>query len=268
MQLTAAATGKEKAAVRAKQQGLSGSTVKLIAIISMAIDHTAAAVLGRIMSSQGMFTDTMNWSTSQYQLYQAYSYMRYIGRLGFPIFCFLLVEGFMHTHSKAKYAMRLGLFALISEIPFDLAFNGKVLEFGYQNVFFTLLIGLLVMIGIDWITKQESIPKWLHIVISLVMIVAGMWLANFLKTDYSAIGIVCIMVLFLLRNHRTAQVLAGAVSFAWELTAPAAFVPIALYNGTRGIKLKYFFYIFYPAHLLILYLISCAMGLGSSVLPM
>ena len=265
MQLTTAVA--DKTAVRTKQEGLSGSTIKLIAIVSMAIDHTAAAVLGRVIIDQGMLTNTMNWTSNQYLLYQFYSYMRYIGRLGFPIFCFLLVEGFMHTHSKAKYAMRLGLFALISEIPFDLAFNGKVLEFNYQNVFFTLFIGLLVMIAIEWVTKKETIAKWLKVILSIVLIAAGMLLAYFLKTDYSAIGIVCIMVLFLLRNHRTAQILAGALSFVWELTAPIAFVPIALYNGTRGLKMKYFFYIFYPAHLLILYIISCCMGLGS-IAPM
>ena len=115
------------------QKGLSGSTLKLIAIITMLIDHIGAAVIARLLiAGQG-----------SEMLYKIYYAMRAVGRVAFPIFCFLLVEGFFYTGSRKKYALRLFGFALLSEIPFDLAFSGKILEFGYQNVFFTLLIGLL-----------------------------------------------------------------------------------------------------------------------------
>ena len=124
------------------QKGFSGSTLKLIAIITMLIDHIGAAVIARLLiAGQG--------SELLYKIYYA---MRAVGRVAFPIFCFLLVEGFFYTGSRKKYALRLFGFALLSEIPFDLAFSGKILEFGYQNVFFTLLIGLLTIMLFDEVT--------------------------------------------------------------------------------------------------------------------
>ena len=128
-----------------ERKGLSGSALKMIAIATMLIDHIAATVIIRVLKFGG-YNDS---------LYQLYRVMRNIGRIAFPIFCFLLVEGFMHTRDREKYALRLGCFAAISEIPFDLAFNGKILEVGYQNVFFTLLLGLLTMMAYDSVMKQS-----------------------------------------------------------------------------------------------------------------
>lgn len=135
------------------KRGISGSTVKLVGIITMFIDHFAAAVLARILLS-GRWTD---------QLYNVYQILRMVGRLGFPIFCFLLVEGFEKTGNRAKYALRLGLFALISEVPFDLAFSAKVLEFEYQNVYFTLFLGLLALCVYDFLSKRKLpvVARWL-----------------------------------------------------------------------------------------------------------
>ena len=124
-----------------KKKGISGSTLKMIAIVTMLIDHIGAAVLARLLMVNGLGeldqtnTDAiMQWLSANGALYWMYTVMRMIGRVAFPIFCFLLVEGFLHTHDVKKYAMRLGLFALLSEIPFDLAFSSKILEFNYQNV--------------------------------------------------------------------------------------------------------------------------------------
>ena len=134
------------------RKGLSGSTLKIIAVVTMLIDHIGAAILARMMMVNGLggidqsdTTAVMQWYSNNTTLFQVYQVMRSIGRIAFPIFCFLLVEGFEHTHDRKKYALRLGLFALISEIPFDLAFSSEVLEFQYQNVFFTLFIGMLTM---------------------------------------------------------------------------------------------------------------------------
>lgn len=129
-----------------ERKGISGSTLKIIAIITMLIDHIGAGVLGRLLVVRGMneAADLNAWIDANSTLVITYQMMRFVGRLAFPIFCFLLIEGFEHTHDVKKYALRLLSFCLVSEIPFDLLFNGKILESGYQNVFFTLFIGLML----------------------------------------------------------------------------------------------------------------------------
>ena len=127
--------------------GLTGNTLKLIAIFTMLIDHIGAAVIeAGILSSNDMARMMAILETERgMQWYLADIVLRLIGRLAFPIFCFLLVEGFTHTGNEAKYARNLLLFALISEIPFDLAFFGRLFFPGAQNVYFTLFLGVEMM---------------------------------------------------------------------------------------------------------------------------
>ena len=106
---------------------VTGSTLKLVALFTMLIDHFAATVILQIA----------NTGTGGKTLIDIYWVMRSIGRMAFPVYCFLLVEGFKYTHSRLRYAARLFIFALISEIPFDLALNNAVLEYKSNNVFFT-----------------------------------------------------------------------------------------------------------------------------------
>lgn len=263
------------AAPEEKRKGITGSTIKIIAIVSMLIDHIGAGILGRFLVTSGYvgvmvsgdLNAIMQWLAENGTLYYVYTAMRMIGRLGFPIFCFLLVEGFQRTHDVKKYALRLGLFALVSEIPFDLCFSGKVLEFGYQNVFFTLFLGLLTMIAFDWIEKKEwasgvRLNMVVKIVFSAAALAVGAGIAHFMKTDYAATGVICIMVLYVFRKRKPLQIAAGCVAFLWELTAPLAFIPIGFYNGKRGLKMKYFFYAFYPVHLFLIWLVSMMLGMG------
>ena len=327
------------------RKGVTGSTLKLIAIITMLIDHTAATILDRTLMARGMGSlnsnaqAVMDFMSDNALIYGIDIIMRLIGRIAFPIFCFLLVEGFVHTHNKWKYALRLGLFALISEIPFDLAFSNRFFYFNYQNVFFTLFIGLLVLMGFELIREKLSEKKWLPVLAiggsialgyavtysinriiqminmylgaaqtgmainfskttfyimavafcilalfiygimirkaslpkasiryaNFLVLFAGMFLAQVLKTDYSAFGILTIAVVYGLRKSSFKAVLGGCITLTImnlsEITAFFALIPAALYNGKRGLNLKYVFYIFYPAHLLILHLICYFMGI-------
>lgn len=241
------------------KSGLSGSTLKLIALVTMLIDHVGAVVLARMV-----IYGIKQKGTLDEGLFEIYNLTRDIGRIAFPIFCFLLVEGFERTRNRGRYALRLGIFALISEIPFDLAIAGEAMHLEHQNVYFTLLIGLLTMMFLKKL-KDIDMPgaalAGIRVIIGSGIIVLGAGIAELLNTDYGAIGILCIMVLFLFRYHSKMQVFAGAFAFLWEITAPLAFIPIWWYNGTRGLKLKYIFYLFYPLHLLVLYGICVMLGI-------
>ncbi|NLG02851.1 MAG: hypothetical protein GX567_03310, partial [Clostridia bacterium] len=154
-------------------KGIPGSTLKIIAIITMLIDHIAAVVLADYLSIDGIRT--------------IYKIMRSIGRLGFPIFCFLLVEGFMHTRDIKRYARNLGLFALISEVPFDLAFKHKLIYLDYQNVFFTLFLSLLAIWIISLIEENEQWNKVHQLLSVIAAAVSGLLLVYGFLNHYYAL---------------------------------------------------------------------------------
>lgn len=270
--------GMEVQGVTAKKKGISGSTLKIIALVTMLIDHFGAIILGRMMDQRGIYeilntadaTALFEWMGKHGGLFLIYTVLRYIGRVAFPIFIFLMVEGFARTRNKWKYLLRMLLFAVLSEIPFDLALRNQILEFSYQNIFFTLAIGLLAMIICEYIEKQVWSKgtigsKLLAVMFTAAVILAAMVLAKVIASDYDWRGIACIMAIFLFRRNKVYQIVAGCIAFLWEFTAPLAFVPIAFYNGERGLKLKYVFYAFYPVHLLVLYVISLLCGLGAYI---
>ncbi len=214
--------------------------LKIIAIITMLIDHTAAVLIP---------SNTALWLA-----------MRYIGRISFPIFVFLLVEGFCHTRNARKYLMRMGAFALISEVPFDLAFYGKILEFKHQNIFFTLFLGLLCLLLMKEAKTRFEKNTFAVNVLNILLILGFCVAAEYLRTDYGAAGIVLIVAFYLFRGNRllsTGALLLVSISINRIQTfAILAMLPIFLYNGQRGRNIKYAFYIFYPAHLLILALLK------------
>ena len=257
-----------------KKKGIAGSTLKLIAVITMLIDHIGAGpFLAVVVRNPENFADGRVKMTVQVVLYYT---MRCVGRLAFPIFIFLLIEGYIYTRNRWKYLLRLLLFALISEIPFDLAFNidqadlsfKGMLEFGYQNVYFTLAVGLFTVILIDtlWHTSYE---KPVRIACIVIFTAGGFEAAELLKTDYAGWGVLAIVASYLLRNGKPGLRMAGApailsvMQLAGGSLPSEAFsfldiLPGSFYNGTRGLKTKWLFYAFYPVHLLILGLIKLA----------
>ena len=226
--------------------GISGAVLKTIAVVSMFIDHAGASLVRRYISlTAGHVTP------QQAALYkQIYYYMRRIGRLAFPIFCFMIVEGFLHTKDLKKYLSRMLLFAFLSEFPFDYALHHGQAIFDKQNVYFTLLIGLLVLTGIR--AFYGRIP------LQLAVMVSGMILARLLKTDYSYKGVFIIEMLYITRFTRFWQCACGAsfMQYYEKMPTPLAFVPIWLYNGKRGRQHKMLYYFFYPGHLLLLGLLT------------
>lgn len=149
-------------------RGLSSFELKWIAIFTMLTDHVGAV------------------------LFPEYRVLRGIGRISFPIFCFLLVEGFHYTHDRKRYFERLLLFAFLSEIPFDLAVFGKCFAPQHQNVFFTLALGILMM---SFLEQKYELK-------SRAMILVIMILAVVLRTDYSVEGLFIIYIFYMFRENR------------------------------------------------------------------
>ncbi|MGN0391050.1 MAG: TraX family protein [Wujia sp.] len=246
-----------------KNGGLTGSTLKMIAMVTMLIDHFAATVLTyMIMRAPDCFDATGRLRMSG--LGGIYWVMRGIGRLAFPIFIFLLLEGFLHTRNRFRYIGRLLLFAAVSEIPFDFAFSlsetsvrqGHIIEFTYQNVFFTLAIGLIVITALEGI-RVLPVETILRVILFGGAIAMGTGLAYAMHTDYDALGVLAIVSAYLLRNKSkelriAVPCLILSFSFWLELVALIDILPVSFYNGERGWKLKWVFYLFYPVHLFIL----------------
>lgn len=271
-----------------EKRSLTGFHLKLIALITMLIDHIAAVPIWRLYMASFDTRPGMHYSeylgdqiviwVAEHQeiVFSIYEWMRYIGRMSFPIYCFLLVEGFLHTRNVAKYAGRLAVFALISEIPFDLACYGQVWRYSSNNVFFTLVLGLLAIWALSyiekfhefWVEKQWEPILGRILVLSagfIAIIIPGAFAEMVLFSDYGLGGVVAIAVLYLLRMQKemafaAAILVLSVITSNTEVLAIAMLYPIMKYDGTRGKSMKYVFYAFYPVHLLLLALICMALG--------
>lgn len=251
-------------------RNISGSTLKIIAVITMFIDHIGAIVLNNMLIDNGL-TEVMlsnnsvlidNWIDNN-PLYSIMIIMRFIGRVSFPIFCFLLVEGFYKTRNVIKYLLRLSIFAILSEIPFDLAIYGKIVSIESQNIFFTLAIGLLFITILQYIYNKNYKYSFM---LDIVVITIGFIVSELLRVDYGGIGFLVIVGIYLVKRHYENNantnlysiMTACIVLFIYNPIELGAFISIPLilcYNGKRGLNLKYIFYAFYPIHLLILWLL-------------
>lgn len=213
---------------------LSGSALKIIAVLSMVADHCAYYLL-----------DGNTW---------AYEVMRCFGRIAFPVFAFLVAEGFAHTRNRMRYFFSLLLFAVISEVPWYLL-NGAD---GTHNVMFTLALGVVALAAFERLRE--------HRILCCLFILLTAWLATWLGTDYEWRGMLMIVVFYLLSMSKNTPVILRRMMqllFVFPLMmhygitgALLACAVIFLYDGTRGFIHgnvgKYGFYAFYPAHLFLL----------------
>ena len=244
---------------------LTGTGLKWIAIVTMLVDH-AGAVLVLPYCLLLYRTHAANAA----EAYQVYLLMRHVGRIAFPLFCFALVEGFVHTHSRPRQVVRLALFAAVSEIPFDLALNDGVISYATSlNVMFTLLIAYVVMWVPELVGDRLGLSRLARGVLLVPCAIGGAWLALALDVDYHAFGVLLVCGLYLARDSRVAQLAVGAALAAayclvhndWmEMYSIVGMACFLLYNGRRGRGMKYFFYLFYPLHLLLLWMIAGALA--------
>ncbi len=244
--------------------GFSGSFLKILACITMVMDHFAAS----FMIAYSHVHPFKHYQTEIYEV------LRNLGRIAFPVFIFLLIEGLYHTKNAGKYALRLLLFALISEIPFDLAFSKKFFTMSKQNIYWTLLIGFLSCYAIKRMKEEyeKAFPKKKKTAVYAVLLIPALTigalacgLAGWMRVDYKMAGVQAILAAFLLRPIPVLQALVIPLillqSSNREWYAFLAVIPLLYYNGLRGRQIRYLFYIFYPLHLLLLYLLMYFTGL-------
>lgn len=233
---------------------LSSFQLKLLALVTMTIDHTAAVL----------------------RCGDYYRLMRNVGRVAFPIYCFLLVEGFFHTRNLKNYLGRLALLAVLSEIPFNLALYKKW-PHPRSNVMLTLFLGLLTVTALEQGRRQlvergKTTPA-AETLLLFSVISAGMGAAFLLQTDYRGGGVLLIVLFYLFReDKRPLLYLLPPLMLIFytptELWGLLALLPIACYSGKRGFSGgkagQWFFYLYYPIHLTVL-LVLRAVLLGTSV---
>ena len=254
-----------------KEEGLSGTALKYMALVTMFIDHA-----GLVVVWYGLLQGPTAFAAAHHdQLLSLYRMMRTIGRLAFPFYLFLLVQGFMYTHDRFAYGKRLFIFAVLSEIPFNLAIGQSLFTFADQNVMWTLLLGFLMLCLLEKI-RLKDFSREILVLLSLSSVAFFGIVAVLFHTDYSYKGILILAALYLYRFDKKRACLLGALLFFiepiralryllspgsvaspfWEPAAALSFIPICLYNKKRGKGPKYLFYFFYPVHLICLYLVE------------
>ena len=227
-----------------RSRGLDGGALKCIAAALMLTDHVGAILLPEV------------------------PVLRCVGRLAFPIFAFFIAEGYAHTRDFGRYFRRLAILAVVSEIPFNLE-NGSVFDLTRQNVLWTFCLALLTLRGLEALGRERGFGRWAGCGLVLA---AGFAAGELLRTDYGGWGVVTVALLQLCRDGKYAKLwllLAMAAvnglgmgsltmpvfggEMPIQIFAVAALPVIWLYNGQAGPKgLRRAFYVFYPAHLLVL----------------
>jgi len=236
-----------------KLRVLDGTVLKIIAMVSMVFDHVG-----------DMFFPDVLWP-------------RMIGRLAMPLFAFCITEGYIHTSDKKKYLIRMGVFALVSEVPFDLAFEGKV-SLNHQNIMLTFFMSILALMLFDLIrgkknedTGRYSIGKT---ILGSLVIIGTAAVAILIKADYTIFAVISVFLFYLFKDTKHfirtgvgVAFLALTRTMGYYCTTGLSIIPLLLYNGKKGKGLKWLFYAFYPGHLLLLYLIKLIVNGQLSIIP-
>lgn len=265
-----------------KDTGVTGAVLKNTAYVTMLIDHIFAVLFLNYMQ---LHPAGGAWDPKLVPIYRT---GRAVGRVAFVLFAFLIVEGFFYTKDRLRFWQRLFLFALLSEIPFDLAFSGKLIDWKGQNVYWTLLLGVLVLTLWEYLSHYRRVLAVSGRILIVTAACAG---AFFGGTDYRFMGVLLILAFYLTREKdkglqfmtvglvmllgtwgsNIMRYVGPGTGFTvdglfWsslrEMYGLFAFLLIFNYNGKRGRQLtKVIYYGFYPLHLLILYGVARMSGI-------
>lgn len=231
-------------------QFLSGAELKLIAIISMLADHVNKALIYPYLESNHGF---LAFISDVFDI---------IGRIAFPLFCFMLVEGYFKTRNRKKYLLNLLLFGVISEVPFDMFTTASFFNMNWNNVMFTLALVLVTVWIIDTLKeKMQKRPKALWYLVSILIVLVMCIVSMSLSLDYEHHAILIGYFFYLFHDMPVFAIPFGYASMFKEPWALLGFGLTLTYNGERGKQHKMLYYWFYPAHLLILGLLRLYLGI-------
>lgn len=269
-----------------QRKGLSASVLKNLAYVFMIIDHVGYSVIASYYGAHGLNCNNE----------PVYVCFRLLGRLAFPIFIFLLVEGYNKTGNKLNYLIRLLAFAFISEIPFNLFVSKKIIYSANKNVMFDLAISFAVLWAVDYCSNHSRLNKITGYLLNTVIVVSGIALEIVLGCDYSVIAVALTMVFYFFLydykrlfpmvavclfggeflhfvlgsvisrgiNSIQPEYLSKVLSYSYsELVGVISLIFILRYNGQKGHQVnKYVYYLIYPLQFLILYGITRFLFLG------
>lgn len=250
--------------MQTQNKAVSSANLKIIALVCMTLDHIGHVFYIPMLTASPVFG-------------LLYTLLRFVGRIAFPLYAFMIAEGCRHTKNIKKYFGLLAIFAVVSEIPFNIAGNATWLDSEAQNVYFTLFLGLAACYVVRILKENGK-----HILWSVPVAALLCASAYFLSTDYSWYGVLFIWLCAVTQEQkngvRIPVLLVGLLLIArpWQIiqndfsvayienscmqfvgSLPALYL-LCKYNGERGnLRInKYFFYAYYPAHLLILGLLA------------
>ncbi|WP_311492774.1 TraX family protein [uncultured Anaerococcus sp.] len=218
-------------------KGINGAQLKYIAFASMFIDHFNKAIITPFLTGTG----PMVIITTIFDI---------LGRIAFPIFAFMVVEGFFKTKSRWSYLRNLLIFALISEIPYDMFQSAEFVNTWSQNILWGLALGLFTIMVIDKLKSYiKKRPLWVFV--SLLIVALSSLGSMLISSDYEYYAIIIIYLYYIFYDKRLLASGLGYLVIIKEIYAILGFATVLLYNGEKGRQNKIFNYLFYPVHLLI-----------------
>lgn len=218
-------------------KGINGAQLKYIAFASMFIDHFNKAIITPFLTGTG----PMVIITTIFDI---------LGRIAFPIFAFMVVEGFFKTKSQWKYLRNLLIFAVISEIPYDMFQSAEFVNTWSQNILWGLALGLFTIMIIDKLKAYiKKRPLWIFL--SLLIVALSSLGSMLISSDYEYYAIIIIYLYYLFYDKRLVASGLGYLVIIKEIYAILGFATVLFYNGEKGKQNKIFNYLFYPVHLLI-----------------
>lgn len=275
-----------------ERKGMAASTMKVLVIISLFLQSLNIVVMDPFLDVESVGKSlepvaegfkavfTPEWRLSANSMYKdaiteffdakagawtMYLVFSIVGSFAVPLLCFVVLQEFLTSENKRNDVLIFGMFAIASEIPYDLAMKGQFLEYTTQNMFVGIFLGLLVVWAMDTISNKMMRSAFIKYFVSMLVFLLGILMAIITKTYFFIFPVLIIVCMYIFREKKMLGPVIGC--FAMTTVSPyylcsfVSLIPINMFNGKIEKKLKYMLPIFYPVHLLILFIIAKCMNL-------